>query len=125
MASGRLRLAGLDTSVREAAEWCLQWADYYNVPVTVNSGFRSWAEQQKLYTNYLQCLQEGAMGSRPDCMYPANPPGDSAHNFGFAWDSSVPDWALSWWVYVRQLAGFRVPPNDLIHAEVPNWRQYV
>lgn len=125
MASGRLKLSGLDPTVREYADWCLRIADYYGVPVTVTSGFRSWEHQQRLYTNYLQCLQAGRMGKSPDCKYPANAPGDSAHNWGLAWDSWVPDEYMPWWVYVREYAGFRVPSNDRIHAEVPNWREYV
>jgi len=125
MIRGRLKLAGLRESVREAASWCLDVAQYYGVPVTVTSGHRTWAEQERLYRNYQQCLASGSYGRTPDCMYPANPPGDSAHNYGLAFDSVVPAWAQEWWTYVRRYAGFDVPPGDVIHAAVPNWRQYV
>lgn len=124
MVSGRLKLAGLDTNVRAAAEWALAWADYYDVPVTVTSGFRSWADQERLYTNYQQCLAAGQYGKTADCKYPANAPGDSAHNYGWAWDSWVPAEYQGWWDYVRQLAGFKTYANDPVHAEVPDWRSY-
>lgn len=125
MAAGRLKLAALHPQVRALADWCLQVADYYGIPVTVTSGFRSWDDQQRLWTNYQQCLSTGNMGRTSDCMYPANRPGDSAHNFGFAWDSSVPpEWQPAW-DYIRRYAGFEVLPNDIVHAQVPNWRQYI
>lgn len=125
MVSGRVKLAGLSEHVREAAAWCLQWADFYQVPVTVTSGYRSWEDQARLRRNYEGCLAEGAFGRRPDCKFPANRPGDSAHNYGLAWDSSVPREYQPWWTYVRELAGFEVLPNDVVHAQVPSWRQYV
>ena len=124
MAAGRLKLAGLDPTVRAYAEWCLEVADFYRIPVTVTSGFRSWAEQERLYTNYQQCLATGSMGKTPDCQYPANAPGDSAHNFGWAWDSSVPSEWQAAWNYIRRYAGFEVLDNDVVHAQVPNWRSY-
>lgn len=120
-----MKLSGLNRHVREAADWCLAWADYYGVPVTVTSGFRSWADQERLYRNYQQCLASGSMGKTPDCQFPANAPGDSAHNFGLAWDSDVPEYARPWWRAIREYAGFRVPAHDRVHAEVPNWRTYV
>lgn len=123
MASGRVKLSGLHPQVREAAQWTLDVADYYGVPVTVTSGFRSWQDQAVLRRNYEQCLATGSNAA--DCRFPANRPGDSAHNFGLAFDSSVPAEYQEWWTYVRELAGFEVLPNDVIHAQVPNWRQYV
>lgn len=115
MAQGLAKLQGLNENVRAGARWCLFWADYYDVPVTVTSGFRSWEQQQKLYNDYLEGRSK----------YPANPPGESAHNVGLAWDSVVPDWAQGWWNDVRRAAGFYVPANDVIHAAVPDWRRYV
>ncbi|GMR14267.1 MAG: hypothetical protein BMS9Abin29_2512 [Gemmatimonadota bacterium] len=123
--SGRLKLAGLHPDVKRNAEWALAWADYYSVPVTVTSGFRSWAEQSRLRRNFEQCVATGRFGKAADCMFPANKPGDSSHNYGLSFDSTVPPWALAWWTSVRELAGFRVPPGDIVHAEVPSWRQYV
>lgn len=97
------------------ADWCLAWADYYHVPVTVTSGQRSWELQERLYADYL------AGKSR----FPANPPGQSAHNYGLAWDSVTDPKYQDWWDQLRAYAGFRIPPNDRIHAEVPNWRSFI
>lgn len=113
--SGRLQLAGLHPQVRDAAEWCLGWADHYGVPVTVTSGFRSWEDQERLYARYRAGQSQ----------FPANRPGDSSHNFGLSWDSWTPTEYRQWWEYVRRLAGFEVLAHDWIHAQVPNWRQYV
>lgn len=124
MATGRLKLQGLHPEVRRNAEWALSWADFYRIPVTVTSGFRSWAEQTRLRRNFEQCVATGRFGKTRECRFPANRPGDSSHNYGLAFDSTVPPWALAWWTEVRELAGFRVPSNDVVHAEVPSWRQY-
>lgn len=124
MADGRMRLAGVHPVVRDAAEWCLDVADYYGVPVTVTSGVRSWEKQNRLYRNWLQCKATGRVGQPPDCLYPANPPGQSSHEYGLSWDSTVPSQFQDWWDYVRRYAGFDVLPNDRIHAQVPEWRKY-
>lgn len=121
----RRRLAGLNPYVREAADWSLAWADYYDVPVDVTSGFRDWEKQRRLYDNYQGCLKRGLMGRTPECRFPANPPGDSAHNFGLAWDSVTDPRFQEWWNLVRRMAGFEVLPNDIIHAQVANWRGFV
>lgn len=109
-----MTLAGLNPGLRPNAQWCLDVAAYYDVPVTVTSVYRSWAAQAELYQRYLAGRSK----------YPANRPGDSAHNFGLAWDSVVPDWAQDWWDAVRRYAGFEVLPNDRIHAQLPRWRDY-
>lgn len=110
-----IQLRGLDPQVRAAAEWALSWAHFYGVEVVITSTFRSLDEQARLRRRF------EAGRSR----FPANRPGDSAHNFGLAWDSWVPDELIPWWTHVRELAGFRVPPNDWPHAEVPGWRNFV
>lgn len=115
MASGRMKLAGLHPQVKAAAEWALRWADYYGVPVTVTSGFRSWEEQAALRRRF----------EAGQSQFPANRPGDSSHNFGLAWDSVTEPWAQEWWNAVRRAAGFEVLGNDIVHAQVPNWRAYV
>ena len=125
MATGKLKLGALESDVRAAAEWCCDVADYYSVPVTVVSGKRSFQEQSRLYRNYRQCVESGRFGRTPDCKYPANPPGESAHEYGLAWDSVVPAEYMPWWIHVRELAGFDVLRGDEPHAEVPNWRAYV
>ncbi|MEN8184447.1 MAG: D-alanyl-D-alanine carboxypeptidase family protein [Myxococcota bacterium] len=125
MATGRLRLAGLHREVRAYAEYALSIADYYGVDVEVTSGLRSWENQQRLYDNYRACVRAGRFPSAPDCKYPAAPPGGSSHNYGLSWDSWVRAPLMDWWVAVRRWVGFEVPANDLIHAQVPSWRQYV
>jgi hypothetical protein len=59
------------------------------------------------------------------CAWPANRAGDSGHNYGLAWDSWVPDELMPDWIAWRRWQGWTVPPNDVIHAELPNWRAYV
>ena len=114
MANG-LKLKGLQPDVRAAAAWTLDVADYYGVPVTVTSTKRSWLKQYQLYRRY----QAG------QSRFPANPPGQSSHEYGLSFDSTVPEEFIPWWTMVRWYAGFRVPPNDWIHAEAPNWRARV
>jgi len=113
--SGRLRLGEAHPEVKAAAEWALSWAAFYGVPITVTSVFRSWEEQQRLYTRYLQGRSR----------WPANKPGDSSHNYGFSFDSTTESLYQEWWTMVRRMAGFEVLEHDIIHAQVPNWRQYV
>lgn len=108
-------LAGLQSWVRPYAEWCLDVAHYYGIPVTITSTYRSWAEQAELRRRYEQGRSR----------WPANRPGDSAHNYGLAWDSTVPERYQDWWNAVRRAAGFEVLDNDIIHAQVPRWRDLV
>lgn len=112
---GRGRLRGLHPSVREAANWTLDVAEYYRVPITVTSGHRDWATQTRLYRDW----------KRGRSKWPANPPGDSSHNFGLAWDSTTTPEYQRAWNYIRRAAGFEVLDHDIIHAQLPNWRQYV
>lgn len=93
----------------------VRWAEYYGVPVTVTSVYRSAADQRRLRDAYLA----------GDSRYPAAAPGDSAHQYGLAWDSTVPEQYQAWWDYVRQAYGWQVPSNDRIHAQVPSWRTFV
>lgn len=123
-----LQLRGLDPEVRARAELCMQWAQAYKIPVTITSTSRTWAEQTKLRAQYESCLASGQTVSpgnpNPACRYPANRPGDSAHNFGLAWDSWVPEPYWPAWTELREYAGFHVPPHDRVHAEVPSWRNF-
>lgn len=124
-----ISLRGLNPTVRAAAERALAWAAFYKIPVTVTSAARPWAEQEKLRARYEACLSRGERvypgNPDPACRYPANRPGESAHNYGLAFDSSVPPEWLPAWTWLRRAAGFAVPENDPVHAEVPSWRQYV
>lgn len=120
-----ISLRGLHREVRQRAEMTLEWARYYGIPVTVTSAFRSIEHQRVLRARYEACVSEGRFPSSPGCEYPANRPGDSGHNYGLAWDSVVPDEWQPAWNYLREYAGFRIPPNDQIHAEVRDWRRFV
>lgn len=110
-----MRLRGLHPDIRDAAQWTLDVASYYGVPVTVTSVYRSWAQQAELRRRWEQGRSR----------FPANRPGDSAHNHHLAWDSVVDPSVQDWWDHVRRLAGWEVLPNDRIHAQVPSWRDYV
>lgn len=107
---------GLQPWLVPYAEYCWAiWQHYYPdgpVPV-ITSTYRTIQEQQQLYDK---------RASNP---YPVNRPGDSAHNWGLAFDSDVPDAYMANWIAVRQYVGFRVPDNDEVHAEVPNWRALI
>jgi len=119
-----MSLAGLDAGLRPAAQWCLDVAAFYGVPVQVTSVYRSWTAQRELRDRYERCVERGQVGMTRECRWPANRPGDSAHNYGLAWDSVVPEWAQEWWNAVREVAGFYIPPNDPPHAALPNWRDF-
>lgn len=124
-----IKTRGLDRSIRAAADYALSVAAAYGVPVTVTSGRRSWAEQVRLRRQYESCLARGLRvypgNPNPACRWPANRPGDSAHNYGLAFDSWVPAEYWGAWDYIRRAIGFHVPEDDRIHAEYPSWRRIV
>lgn len=126
-----IELRGLHQSLRPYAEALVRYAESVGCPVTVTSTNRSMAQQQALRSNYELCVARGLQGQHVSltagmsCAWPANRPGDSAHNYGLAWDSVVPDEWASWWAELRRLAGWHVPANDVIHAELPGWRAIV
>jgi len=107
-----MQLRGLDSRVRPYAEYALEIARYYGIDPTITSTFRSWEEQTKLRARW----------ERGESRFPANRPGDSAHNYGWAWDSVVPAGQQNLWNQIREYVGFEVLAGDLIHAQVPNWR---
>ncbi len=119
-----IALRGLEPEVREAAEFTLQVARFFGIEPRITSTVRSFAKQLQLRQNFERCVRQGRFPSPPDCKFPANRPGDSSHNFGLSFDSVVrPDQQASWDA-IRRWVGFRVPENDLIHAEVPEWRRF-
>lgn len=128
-----MKLRGLHPELRNNATWLLNYAESVGVPVTVTSVARSYQEQGVLRARFEECLQRGPVGPgrEPGCRFPANRPGDSAHQpfqvqgatGALAWDSSVPDWAMSWWIDMRRWAGWEVFDHDNIHAQVPSWRR--
>lgn len=125
-----IALAGLHSQLRPYAEYTLAAAQLNGIPVQVTSVLRSTSQQQALRSNYEMCLAHGLVGKpiqlNPgmSCLWPANRPGDSAHEFGLAWDSVVPDEYWEVWNFIRRQIGWHVPPNDRIHAELPDWRKY-
>lgn len=110
-----IQLSGLHPVVRQMAENALSWAEYYGLHPVVTSTLRTWEEQTQLYNDYVAGRST----------WPANRPGDSAHQYGLAFDSWVPEEWWPAWTWLRQYAGFEVLPNDHIHGQYPNWRQYV
>lgn len=115
LSSGLAKLNGLHPQVRAHALWTIAVGELYGLRPVVTSGFRSVAKQRELYERFL------AGRSR----YPVARPGNSAHNFGLAWDSDVPDERMADWTAIRRWAGWHVPENDEVHAAVPDWRRYV
>ena len=108
-------LRGLEPGVRNAAECAFKIAGEYGIVPVITSTKRSWAEQVQLRQRW----------ERGESEFPANRPGDSAHQFGMAFDSWVPDEQMDDWARLRRLMGLHVPENDLIHAEWPGWRNCV
>jgi hypothetical protein len=101
--------------LRPYAEYAHELARQYGINPTVTSVFRSWEDQTRL-----RALYEAGQSR-----YPANRPGDSSHNYGLSWDSWVADPEMPLWVAIREWVGWRVPPNDLIHGELPGWRGFI
>lgn len=127
MALGSQSLGGLHPTVRLHAEYALAYARHFGIPVRVTSGRRSTEQQRVLYQQYRACVDRGTFGTdKCATRWPANPPGTSSHEYGLAWDSVVenPQHQAAW-NYIRAALGFEVPRNDVIHAQVPDWRRYI
>jgi len=120
-----LALRGMHRDLREPAEFALQVARLNGIDPTITSVTRSFTNQARLRSNFERCVAQGRFPSAPNCRFPANRPGDSAHNYGFAFDSVVPGPQQATWDAIRRWVGWRVPDNDKIHAELPEWRQFV
>jgi len=118
-------LRGLHPDVRRAAEFTIRWARFFGFKPRITSSTRSWAAQRKLRDKFESCVLQGRFPSPPDCRFPANRPGDSAHQFGLAFDSTVEPQDQDTWNEIRRRVGFGVPPHDEIHAEVRGWRSFV
>ena len=125
-----LSVSSLHPEVKSRVDWLAEVARLNHIPVTFTSYGRSAANQAALRNNFDECVARGLYPSSASlfpgytCKYPANRPGDSAHEYGLAFDSSVPPEWLPVWTALRQFAGFSVldENGDPIHAEVPAWR---
>jgi len=118
-------LRGMHRELRPYAEYAHEIANYYGIKPRVTSVERSWASQVRLRRNYERCVSQGRFPSPPNCLFPANRPGDSAHQYGLAWDSTVDAHDQALWDEIRRYVGFHVPSHDQIHGELPQWRSYV
>jgi len=132
-------LRGLEEWLRPYAEESVRWAEQYGLEVKITSVKRTVAQQQALRTNYERCVAAGVFPSDRSfskgmsCKWPAARPGASGHQYGLAWDSQLRDPARrydqgeldAFWVAVRRAFGWRVPEDDPIHAELPEWRSLV
>ena len=110
-----MQLRGLDARVRPLAEAAYLYALERGLKPVVTSVFRSYTEQKALRESYERGLSR----------FPANRPGDSAHNYGLAFDSVVSPDQEQLWTAIRISFGWHVPANDVIHAEVPSWRDWL
>ena len=120
-----IALRGLHPFLRQGAEDAVKWANAYGLAPRITSVRRTYAEQATLYEKHRRCVREGRYPVYPGCRYPANPPGWSSHEYGLAFDSTVPSGWGSWWRDIRLAFGFRVPTHDVIHAEHPEAERYV
>jgi len=107
MSPPRTSLLLLQPFLQPYAKWLISVAPYAGARSTrVTSVWRSRAEQQQLYDNYLAGRSQ----------FPAAPPGSSKHEQGLAWDMvTEPFSALStlggWWIQI----GGEWHPSDPIH----------
>jgi hypothetical protein len=119
----------LHPQLQPYADYAIAWAKSLGIVVTVTSVGRSSENQARLREQFEDCLRRGQRiwpgNPDPRCRYPANRPGDSAHEYGLAWDSDVPDQHQETWTAIRRQVGWHVPENDRVHAELPSWRQYL
>lgn len=106
-----IALAGLDARLRPYAERAIEYAHRLGVTVEVTSVRRSEDEQRRLYQRWLAGKNR----------YPVARPGESAHQYGAAWDSTVKPEHQDLWNAIRRAFGWNVPGNDLVHAELPDW----
>jgi len=120
-----LALRGLHRDLRDPAEFAMEIARFNGINPVISSVTRTFTNQARLRANFERCVAQGRFPSPPNCLFPANRPGDSAHNYGFAFDSIVPASQQRTWDAIRTWVGWRVPGNDLIHAELPEWRRFV
>lgn len=105
---------GLDPRLRPYAEATVEYARKLGIAVEVTSVRRTADEQRALRRKY-------EAGKWP---YPVAEVGQSAHQWGVAWDSTVDPKHQATWDAIRRAMGWRVPSGDIVHAEVPGWQSY-
>lgn len=124
-----LRVRDLHPAIRDAAAYALRIAEANGVRVTVTSTRRDPSEQAFLRTRYENCLARGERiypgNPNPACRYPANRPGRSAHEYGLAFDSVVPEHQWPIWNEIRAWVGFQLDAGDRVHAEYPGVSAYL
>lgn len=109
-----ITLAGIDPRLRAHAEATVAYAERLGLSPVVTSVRRSASEQARLLANWKAGLNK----------YPVAPVGQSAHQYGVAWDSTVPPDQQALWNAIRRAMGWMVPEGDIVHAEYPNWAAY-
>src|SRR5260370_38001720 len=109
------RLDLLVPELRDAANALVDAASAAGLQPRVTSTLRSHAEQVRLYRRFLA----GAAG------FPVAPPGQSAHEYGTAFDMVVsPMGALADVGYTWQTWGGGWNPGDAIHFELPGASEF-
>lgn len=73
-------MRGLNPAIQPYAETLIAWAASVGFVPRVTSILRTYAQQSKLYNEYLAKLARGVP------TLPAAPPGKSRHEYGLAWD---------------------------------------
>lgn len=109
-----MRWSGLEQALVPYADGAMEMARAYGIEPQVTSVRRNWAQQERLYADFRAGVSR----------FPANPPGFSAHQYGVAFDSVVPDHQLALWNAIRAHFGWKLYANDPVHAEYPNWQRY-
>lgn len=109
-----MRFPGLEPWLVPYAEEAFRRAAKLNIRPRLTSSRRSWGEQEELYANYQRGLSR----------FPANPPGESPHQYGVAWDSVVTPAEQPLWDQIRASLGWKLYANDPVHAEWGPWRSY-
>lgn len=121
LASG-LYLAGLWPPFRAAVtDYLLPWVEYIGAEGRIVSGYRSMAEQTRLYAigrTPQEIAQRVAKQGRGGAVTDAWP-GSSAHNYGLAIDVEGPGQQVI--VALGRSLGFGTVSWDPAHLEWPNW----
>lgn len=119
--------AGVNREVARRGQWVAsEFKRRTGLALVLTSGYRDSAKQEELYERW-RARAPGAL--------PANPPGQSSHEWGLGLDYAVANvpyestwgrqlYPLYW--HIAQTAGFRVlGSRDPVHIEVPGWEQLV